>query len=153
TPMANIRPPGLPETNPQPPWDAVHSSGPVPDCLVANGRLLTLRLNDINGQVWDFSQRRGRLVLIDLWGSWGAPCLKAIPELSRLQQQYRTRGLEVIGIACEDGTKAENLTRVQAVRRRILSINYPILMAGERGSDPVRAQFRPNGYPYLVLLD
>jgi hypothetical protein len=79
--------------------------------------------------------------------------LRAIPELVRLQSTYRTQGLEVIGIACEQGTPAENRERVQNLRRKMPTINYRILMAAEPGRDPVRAQFRPAGYPALVLLD
>jgi thiol-disulfide isomerase/thioredoxin len=153
TPRANIAPPGLPGTLPQPAWEPQRTNGPVPECLISGGKVLTLRLNDCDGRTWDFSQHRGRLVLIDFWGSWCTPCLKAIPEIAQLQQQYRTRGLEVVGIACENGTTAENVKQVRAVRRRISAINYPLLLSGEPTGDPVRAQFKPPAYPYLVLLD
>lgn len=152
-PKANIPPFGLPDTGATavPKFNAV--SGPVPDCLVGGGRVLTLRLQDPEGRVWDFSQRQGKLVLLDFWGSWCTPCLRAIPELIRLQSAYRSRGLEVIGIACEKESAAENVARVQRVRRLMPTINYRILMAGEPNTDPVRSQFRPTAYPHLVLLD
>jgi len=151
-PRANI-PPGLPDTGVIAVPRFSTATGPVPDCLVANGRILTLRLQDPEGRVWDFSQRQGRLILIDFWGSWCTPCLRSMPELIRLQQAYRTQGLEVIGIACEKESAAENVARVQRVRRLVPTINYRILMAGEPTTDPVRAQFRPSAYPFLVLLD
>jgi thiol-disulfide isomerase/thioredoxin len=152
-PKANIPPFGLPETGATavPKVNAI--SGPVPDCLVGGGRVLTLRLQDPEGRVWDFSQRQGRLVLLDFWGSWCTPCLRSIPELIRLQSAYRSSGLEVIGIACEKESAADNVARVQRVRRLMPTINYRILMAGEPNNDPVRAQFRPTAYPHLVLLD
>jgi thiol-disulfide isomerase/thioredoxin len=151
-PRANI-PPGLPDTGAIAVPRFSTATGPVPDCLVANGRILTLRLQDPEGRVWDFSQRQGRLILLDFWGSWCTPCLRSMPELIRLQQAYRTQGLEVIGIACEKESAAENVARVQRVRRLMPTINYRILMAGEPASDPVRAQFRPSAYPFLALLD
>ncbi len=149
----NNSPFGLPETGVIAVPKFNSTSGPVPDCLVGGGRVLTLRLKDPEGRVWDFSQREGKLVLLDFWGSWCTPCLRAIPEVIRLQSAYRSRGLEVIGIACEKEGPAENVQRVQRVRRLIPTINYRILMAGEMNSDPVRAQFRPTAYPHLVLLD
>jgi len=153
TPRANIPAPGLPNTasGANPEWARV--SGPVPDCLVASGRVLTLRLRDPDGGVWDFSQREGRLVLIDLWGSWCGPCLRAIPDLVRLQSQYRSKGLEVIGIACERGNGEENTRRVRKARQMLGNVNYRLLMAGEPESDPIRSQFRPAGFPALYLLD
>lgn len=152
-PRANIPPFALPDTGVVAVPKDTTVSGPVPDCLVANGRILTMRLQDPEGRVWDFSQRQGRLILLDFWGSWCTPCLRAMPELIRLQQAYRSQGLEVIGIACEKESTAANVSRVQRVRRLMPTINYRILMAGEPASDPVRAQFRPTAYPYLVLLD
>jgi thiol-disulfide isomerase/thioredoxin len=152
-PSASIASPGLPSTTPQLGWEPQSDGGAVPDCLVSNGRLLTLRLKDPDGRVWDFANHQGKLVLIDFWGSWCTPCLKAIPELTRLQQTYRTRGLEVVGIACENGSNAENVDKVKGIRRRMPYINYRLLVGGEPGKDPVREQFHPPAYPYLVLLD
>lgn len=153
-PRANIPPPGLPDVSATPPIEGIRSTGPTPDCLIAGGRILTLRLADTNGNVWDFSQHQGKLVLIDLWGSWCAPCLRAIPELVRVQQQYRLGGLEVIGIACENGhTSGQNVAAVRAVQRRMPNVNYRLLVAGEPGIDPVRAQFQPTAFPSLILVD
>ncbi|MBX7102552.1 MAG: carboxypeptidase regulatory-like domain-containing protein [Gemmataceae bacterium] len=153
-PKANI--PGfgsLPGTTPAPAFQGGPSIGPVPDCLINGGKLLTLRLKDTEDRTWDFSQHQGKVVLFDLWGTWCGPCMRAIPDLVRLQQVYRLQGLEVIGIACENGNAGQNLARVQKARRTIPSINYRILLAGEPETDPVRAQFRPAGYPCLVLVD
>jgi thiol-disulfide isomerase/thioredoxin len=152
-PRANIPGFGLPETASTPPLETAHTFGPVPDCLISGGRIQTLRLSDPDGRTWDFSQRIGKVVLIDLWGTWCTPCLRAIPDLVRLQQMYRTRGLEVIGIACEKGRSGENLARVQKARRAMPTINYRLLLAGEPSSDPVRSQFQPQGYPCLILVD
>lgn len=143
----------IPRTEPPQPAPGGPIIGPVPDCLVSGGRVLTLRLNDPDGRPWDLSQRHGKLILLDLWGTWCTPCMRAIPELVRLQQMYRTSGLEVIGIACEEGNAGQNLARVQRARRTLPTINYRLLLAGEPGSDPVRAQFKPQGYPCLILLD
>lgn len=156
TPRANIpTPPGLPDITPISATGRSPSAMPsaIPACLVHNGRVLTLSLYDADGQTWDLSQRQGHLTLIDFWWSNCGPCLRAIPELVRLQQSYRTRGLEVIGVACENGPAAENVRRVQEVRRRIPSINYRLLVAGEPQSDPVRAQFHLTAFPTAVLLD
>lgn len=152
-PRANVPPPGLPAVS-APPVPAVPpSNATAPACFVSGNRIITLTLADPDGQVWDWSQRRGKLVLIDLWGSWCQPCLRAIPDLVQLQQTYRDRGLEVLGIACENGTAGQNVKRVNHIRKQIPSINYRVLMAGEMDNDPVRQQLRPASYPTLLLVD
>lgn len=152
-PRANIPAPGFPDARPQ--WVPAdpRGSGPTPDCLVSNGRVLTLRLTDPDGRVWDLAQTQGQLVLVDLCGTWCGPCIKAMPELIRLQTRYRSRGLEVIGVACEKNSHAANVAAVQGLRRRTPQLNYPLLIAGEPGHDPVRSQFRPEFFPTLILLD
>jgi thiol-disulfide isomerase/thioredoxin len=145
--------PGLPSTAPIQPQSYLTTPRTTTACSIANGRVLALSLPDVDGGTWDFSRRRGRLVLLDFWGSWCRPCLRAIPELVHLQSTYGGQGLEVIGIACENGAPADNVRRVQAVRRNIPSINYRLVLADEHGRDSVQSQFGITYYPTLVLLD
>jgi hypothetical protein len=67
------------------------------------------------------------------------------------QQQYGAYGLEVIGIAYEQGTPEERAQKVNNVRSR-LGINYKLLM-GDAYQCPVKTQFGVSSYPTLVLLD
>lgn len=41
---------------------------------------------------------RGKVVLLDFWGVWCSPCVKAVPRLSRIDREFRERGLVVIAI-------------------------------------------------------
>ncbi|HEY4308450.1 MAG TPA: TlpA disulfide reductase family protein [Pirellulales bacterium] len=45
------------------------------------------------------AQLRGKVVVIDLWASWCAPCLKLMPEMKELYAQWHDKGLEVIGVS------------------------------------------------------
>jgi thiol-disulfide isomerase/thioredoxin len=47
-------------------------------------------------------QFRGRVVLLNLWATWCAPCVKELPELDRLQQIYGDRGLTVITLSQQE---------------------------------------------------
>jgi len=125
----------------------------TPSCLVQSGHLRYLSLNDLDGQPWDFSQHRGRLVLLDFWGTWCGPCVRALPEVARLNSQYADRGLEVIGIACEKVGPAEGARKVRQKQSQIDGLNYRILLADEYGRCPVQSQFQIASYPTLVLLD
>ena len=82
-----------------------------------------------------------------------SPCVRALPEVARLNSQYADRGLEVVGIACEKVGPAEGARRVRQNQARIAGLDYRILLADEYGRCPVQSQFQITSYPTLVLLD
>jgi len=57
-----------------------------------------LILKGINGREIRLSNYRGKVVLINFWATWCPPCRKEIPELIKLQRDYGSRGLQVIGV-------------------------------------------------------
>lgn len=125
----------------------------VPSCVLVGKKLVNLALYDLNHHPWEFkTDRKGKLVLLDFWGTMCIPCKQAIPHLRILQSQFGSAGLEVVGIAYEAGNNFEEQARgVTAVAQR-LQINYRLLMGG--GSQcPVQSSFNIRAIPTLVLID
>jgi len=98
----------------------------------------------MNSRPLRFEDLRGKVVLLDFWATWCAPCIKAIPDLNRFQERYAKDGLVVVGIC--HGRGAERMTEI-AQRHRI---GYPIV------SDPELAAvkaYRVDTYPDYYLID
>src|SRR4026208_127453 len=79
------------------------------------------KLTDIDGRTVRLSDYRGKVVLVNFWATWCPPCRTEIPDLIKLQHDYRSRGLQVIGVTYPPQTLAE-------VRRfvRRAKVNYPV---------------------------
>jgi thiol-disulfide isomerase/thioredoxin len=141
---------------PQPKQDSpVPATGPtrVPSCQLTGQLLYNFALNDLTGQPWEYRlHHRGRLVLLDFWETTCVPCQYAVPHLKGWQETYGPYGLEIIGIAYEQGTAEERALKVNRVRQR-LAINYRLLMGSDPVQCPVKVQFGVQAYPTLVLLD
>ena len=62
-------------------------------------------LRTLNGRLVHLSQFRGKTALVNFWATWCAPCRVEMPWLAAFYDRYRGRGLEIVGIAMDDGDR------------------------------------------------
>jgi cytochrome c biogenesis protein CcmG/thiol:disulfide interchange protein DsbE len=86
-------------------------------------------LTDLNGQKLDSSTLKGKVVLIDFWATWCAPCRKEIPRFVELQKQYGDQGLQIVGISMDDSAGP-----VRDFNQEF-KLNYPVVMGDETTAD------------------
>jgi thiol-disulfide isomerase/thioredoxin len=85
--------------------------------------LLSARLNDVKGDAQTLESWRGRILVINFWATWCAPCREEIPMFVRMQDRYRGQGLQFVGIAFDQPEKVSEFARE-------FGINYPLLIGG-----------------------
>lgn len=104
-----------------------------------------LALKDLQGRNVRLSDYKGKVVLLNFWATWCPPCRAEMPDLIKMQREYRGRGLQVIGITYPPQTAGE-------VRRfiRKLRVNYPVAI----GTKETKALFDPGEtLPFTVIID
>jgi thiol-disulfide isomerase/thioredoxin len=99
----------------------------------------------------DFEQKRldlrafrGKVVLLNFWATWCAPCQIEMPRFAAWQDRYGPRGLRIIGISMDDDP---------ALARKIydkLHLNYPVAMGDEKLGELYGGVF---GLPLTYLID
>lgn len=96
-----------------------------------------------NGQPVDLAALRGRVVLVDFWASWCAPCLKSLPLYARLRDEFPREDFEIIAISVD-----EDAADAQAFLKRV-DVQFPIVHDdGSRAS-----AWSPPGMPSSFLID
>ena len=81
------------------------------------------KLPDLEGRPQSLDQWRGKVLVVNFWATWCAPCREEIPLLVKLQDKYGPRGLQIVGIAIDQPGKV----RPYAAE---LGMNFPILIGG-----------------------
>lgn len=100
-------------------------------------------LPDSDGRQVSLADLKGRHVLIDFWASWCAPCRASFPDVARLSEQYKSRGLTVIGIS---------LDRTEAPWRKALSEEHaPWLQLWDKDGSAAR-DYAIQTIPHMVLV-
>ena len=56
------------------------------------------KLRTVKGKLVNLSDFRGKVVLLNFWGTWCGPCLQEIPDFNKLYSKYNKDGLEILGI-------------------------------------------------------
>lgn len=124
---------------------------------VENDRL-TFSLTGLDGdRVSDSDSRfEGKVVLIDIWGTWCPPCIDEIPYLIALHNKYREQGLEILSVEFDMRLLGSEDERRSAMKEFIqrAGINYPVFLGGEMADVqevfPALRNFK--GFPTTVYI-
>lgn len=81
---------------------------------------LNMELKDTEGKPIKLSEYAGKVVIVNLWATWCGPCRVEMPELVRMSQEFKDRGVEIIGL-----TTQNNDADVELVKDFLKENNVP----------------------------
>ncbi len=127
-------------------WVAQRHFAPRPASLPL-AQLWQQNFPDAQGRLQSLAQWRGKVLVLNFWASWCAPCREEMPEFDALRTRYAQRGVEFVGIAVD---QPPAIARFLARR----PVSYPILIGEGAAHSLARELGNASGaLPYTLVLD
>ncbi|UCE22192.1 MAG: TlpA family protein disulfide reductase [Candidatus Aminicenantes bacterium] len=102
-------------------------------------------LEDLKGNKISLSSMSGKVVMLNVWATWCGPCKREIPDFIEAYEQYKDKGLEIIGISVDEISPSRVLQFTEKYK-----INYPVAMTTSKLTKdygPFRA------VPVTIIID
>jgi len=103
------------------------------------------KLQTLDGDYIILSELKGKVVIINFWGTWCPPCREEAPDIERFYREYKQRGLEILGINIDAGSKDE----IKSFKKEF-DITFPVLLDPD---SKVGKLYGITGVPETIVLD
>lgn len=115
------------------------------------GKPFTVTGVTLQGKPFDWSQYKGKVVLVDFWATWCQPCLEEMSNIRENYDKYHEQGFEVVGVNLDDDPQAvQQFFQLQQLPWTTVFSSDP----NARGFDnPLAVQCGVEAIPFLVLVD
>lgn len=115
-------------------------------------------LNDLDGNLVKLSDFNGKVVILDFWATWCPPCRKEIPHFIELENEFKDKGLAIIGVSVDQG----GVEIVKTFVEQTPGMDYPVLWLDQRNSSEAQVSqtyqnlLSPSergGIPFTYIID
>jgi thiol-disulfide isomerase/thioredoxin len=127
-------------------WWMARGPAPAERVAISPGAVWAASFQDLSGKSRSLGEFRGRVVVLNFWATWCAPCRDEMPVFARLHGLWKERGVQFVGLANDEASRVERFGRE-------LAIPYPLWTGGDAVGDLSRRMGNRLGVlPHTVIL-
>jgi thiol-disulfide isomerase/thioredoxin len=129
-------------------WLGARSTAPATTPAdIAPSALFAATFADTRGTPAPLGRYQGKVLVVNFWATWCAPCREEMPAFNRLQARWAGQGVQFLGLSNEEPQRVERFGRD-------LAINYPLWVGGDDVATFARRLGNRLGVlPFTVLVD
>jgi len=117
-----------------------------PPAASAGGPVYGHSLSDADGKPQALSQWKGKLLVLNFWATWCAPCVAEMPDLDNAQQEFAARNVVIVGVGTEAPARVREFREQHKLHLRLLAGGYDALVLARELGDSQGV------LPYTVLV-
>ena len=102
-------------------------------------------LRNLNGNLEGLSEFKDKVIILNFWATWCAPCLEEMPAFEKLYRRYRSQGLTVIAVSLDKGDKSKVEKFVDEH-----SLTFPVLLDLDGIAERIYPSFT---IPFTYVID
>ena len=115
---------------------------PAPTGIMQN------EIKDLEGNTFKIEDKKGKVVLLNLWATWCGPCREEMPELVAMEEKYKDKGFEVIGLNTDDESPEE----IKAFAEK-MKLNYQLAYADGKLMSEIIKVTRLAAIPQTIIIN
>jgi len=123
---------------------AASAVGPAGAAPAMDKEAPPLVASELSGAIFDLAKLRGKVVLVNYWATWCAPCRKEMPVLNSFYRRFHDQGLEMIGISAD---RPQDFAKMRYVSGTLAYPTSTLDRVSENGFGP------PEGFPLTYVID
>src|SRR5215470_17792373 len=105
-------------------------------------------IKNLDGTTFTVADKKGKVVLLNLWATWCGPCRGEMPELVKMQDQFRDKDFEIIGVNTDD----EPVSAINSFRDQ-MKLNYTLVWSDTALQSELLKISKFPGIPQSFLID
>lgn len=120
---------------------------PKPPADKSVAQLMAQQFKDSEGKPQSMAEWQGKFLVVNFWATWCAPCVQEMPELSAMQDGFKGKSIQILGLGIDSPTNIADFAKKY-------KISYPLFSAGMEGSELSRQLGNTGGgLPFTVLIN
>lgn len=120
------------------------SASPLARALEVGTSPPEINLTALDGKKVSLAALRGKVVIVDFWASWCAPCKEEMPVLESLYKRFGDKGLVVLGVSVDNDRKNAK-SFIDG-----LKVSFPVVHDADKA---IAGKFKPPRMPTSYVID